>query len=292
MLESKKVIGMDASVILYYMVEALIANAIAEDRNNQSSMLHSHERLVDELISLKNILAINLASFLYDYLVYASFRELGHCDQFCSKCFPSKHFTNSPRNFIMANPQNILETSEKIFREYIWDKEYGGEAWAKITRYAMQYKKVTDDLFIDSIVDLEHNTGTVLNKEGPISTNIFPGFDLKEFLTDKTYYPIEGLYTYTAFLPYEVRGLVERYVNIYQGGKYKITKVITSFYDYCELRTGRIRLSLDEIIENTEESFRNLLCWEPIEYRDKFAVRLEDLEENIYFEGSSRSRRV
>lgn len=65
----------------------------------------------------------------------------------------------------------IIEHAAKashLFRDYDWNDEYGGEAWAKAADALADLKNVktlSDKVYwIDRVMDLHHNTGHILNK--------------------------------------------------------------------------------------------------------------------------------
>lgn len=63
-----------------------------------------------------------------------------------------------------------LEEIARLFSLKCWEPEYGGSRWAKATKLLVRLKAskmLRDDIFlIDQILDLQHNTGHILNKTG------------------------------------------------------------------------------------------------------------------------------
>lgn len=48
-----------------------------------------------------------------------------------------------------------------------WHSDYGGPRWAEITKVALLQFDTPMEIFIDTVINLEHNTSTVLNKSNP-----------------------------------------------------------------------------------------------------------------------------
>lgn len=63
--------------------------------------------------------------------------------------------------------QNIdLGDIEAGFNDFRWDTLYGGKAWGKAAGFLLQDPKTTlnKELWIDRVLDLQHNCGHILNK--------------------------------------------------------------------------------------------------------------------------------
>lgn len=74
----------------------------------------------------------------------------------------------------LSGLEKIVNEYKKIFTEYVWDSDYGGEKWGSIADGFLRLivAKSKSDLFIaiDHIYDLQHNNGCVLNKIQRFST--------------------------------------------------------------------------------------------------------------------------
>lgn len=76
---------------------------------------------------------------------------------------------------ININPKDVdlkIKKSAFLFRE-MWECEYGGYAWAEACDYCLALENALKNydmnkiiLLLDSIFDLQHNTGHILNKDG------------------------------------------------------------------------------------------------------------------------------
>lgn len=97
------------------------------------------------------------------------------------------HFHDDNRDYIEINPSVLLkkegfnlglfdgngiityaDKAYKLFMEYDWSFQYGGESWGDAAKELMNLKNVktlADKVYwIDRVMDLHHNTGHILNK--------------------------------------------------------------------------------------------------------------------------------
>ena len=79
-----------------------------------------------------------------------------------------RHDSYQSINELGLSPENVISNAKALFeQEDLWNKNYGGEAWAKICEGWLKLKQSDDKntiAWIDHMIDLEHNTGTVFNK--------------------------------------------------------------------------------------------------------------------------------
>lgn len=116
------------------------------------------------------------------YLLKAIQTELRFINNFCGNTFPDLVL---PEGFISID-QVIEYATEEQIRKYIeyaiqkfgggeWKPEFGGEAWKKISELALKFwssdKEQDFVSLIDRVFQLEHNTGSVFDKDLSISFN-------------------------------------------------------------------------------------------------------------------------
>ena len=69
---------------------------------------------------------------------------------------------------INKSPLDFVVAAEDVFRNSKWEQSYGGKNWADICRGWIKLKTAKDVsqkiTWVDHIIDLQHNTGTVFNK--------------------------------------------------------------------------------------------------------------------------------
>jgi hypothetical protein len=83
--------------------------------------------------------------------------------------------------------EQTVEIVKSIFEQEWASGGYGGDAWLQIVNGMCLYGQIPDAAFIDHIVDLEHNSGTVLDKSARKYTNFNTdgAYDLRKFLNYK-----------------------------------------------------------------------------------------------------------
>ena len=63
--------------------------------------------------------------------------------------------------------ENILKTVCVIFKKKSFNKSYGGDSWQNIANHALSFAtgKINSEVFVDQAFSLEHNEGSIFNKE-------------------------------------------------------------------------------------------------------------------------------
>lgn len=67
---------------------------------------------------------------------------------------------------LLTDVNRFLRASKLIFDNKYWNSEYGGEAWATVSRFMLNKDEVSDIIWVDTGFGIEHNTTTWLNKVG------------------------------------------------------------------------------------------------------------------------------
>jgi hypothetical protein len=119
------------------------------------------------------------AKMLFDYTVFVCMGESRHSkaqtreEYVFPELLPPNNGDNRERHrhtvYLRASeydPMYALELMEKAFNEVRWGDEgsFGGKKWGHLAGAGRQYGSISDRVFIDSIVHLQHNNGTIFNK--------------------------------------------------------------------------------------------------------------------------------
>lgn len=117
------------------------------------------------------------AKMLFDYTVFTCMGEARHARNHTRgrRAFPELEMNGSAggethRNLVYANaseydPMDTLEKMYDTFNSVKWyDSSYGGKKWGKLAEIGRTYGTVSNRVFIDSIVHLQHNSGSIFNK--------------------------------------------------------------------------------------------------------------------------------
>lgn len=238
--------------------------------NPMFSFSPSGERLRRDIREFYDKLCAKFAEALYNYIIYACCREMKHAEEFCSHTpmfILGKRTDTISRMGIRerihrCDPVYVLRFSEHIFGSFEWNRSFGGEKWCKAAKLALQYGKISNVLFIDRIIDLQHNTGSLFSKDNPY----FVGRDdsLKGFLTCKTM--ITDEFELATFLisesslrwTREIRNIVYRFLILY-GSKFydDPDKLGWGWENYADIVNRVLFWPIDKNIEKSCEDFFN-----------------------------------
>lgn len=119
----------------------------------------------------------------YDSMVY----EEGSDESYCEDCYNEIVTSRQIDIKSVADENNMpLLALHEYFRDLEWDQSYGGPAWANITAGLIELKNASgyqdEAVWIDHVVDLQHNTGNVFNKSSKLSRIV------NNVISDKTKY--------------------------------------------------------------------------------------------------------
>jgi hypothetical protein len=117
------------------------------------------------------------ANMLFDYVVFICMGEARHARAQTkgARTFPElpnkeKDGNGSSRDMVYAKasdfePMYALEVMQEAFTKVRWgDPSFGGKKWGELAKTARKHGTVSDLVFIDSIIHLQHNSGTIFNK--------------------------------------------------------------------------------------------------------------------------------
>jgi hypothetical protein len=183
-----------SSVIDWYVLGALRALPPSGKGNCETRDMKS-----DIFVSRVNYLYDELTNRLGDcfaaYVLYAATGEARHAWHRVNGDMINKFvipYIGNDRDTVMTNankfePVSLCETLESIFGQSGWSSAFGGRAWLAIVRSLDFYfnpptiekidwvnggiKTYGGDytLFIDHLIDLKHNGGSLFNKSGALS---------------------------------------------------------------------------------------------------------------------------
>lgn len=113
-------------------------------------------------------LAGHMALCFRDYLYMASLGESRHASNRIGYGFEG--FYGESRSDIFSRCTEYacsdanLERLVSLFEMSGWGSSYGGKKWATLSKLAGQYGKLSDALFVDAVINAQHNGGTAFNK--------------------------------------------------------------------------------------------------------------------------------
>jgi len=185
----------------------LYDEAIEDMKKIISSNIFSKDK---DLIALQEIqeeykqYSEKLAKIFYIYLSTVAFGELRHCKLQSDFCINDSNpllrnlFTitsqgDKSRQLVYEeahrrfDPFQYMPIIENLFRYFFWTSNFGGKKWAGICNAANLYKKIPNEIFIDHVVDLHHNSGTVFDKP---YMNLTSGLSISSILHSKSLYGI------------------------------------------------------------------------------------------------------
>ncbi len=194
MVDSSKFMDIYTATINFYVLED-IKSRVPTSRKSRE--------LVEEVrYYQEEFFAPKMAKTMFDYLALTSLGELRYA---YTKKANSKHVPISPpfnnlsgdseedRDIIYTesikyNPKKFLPETTSIFSEKGWEKGYGGQPWAKISRRAAGYYTLSPVAFVDSVIDLTHHNGLAYSKPVLITCRYGSRESLLYFLEEKSHY--------------------------------------------------------------------------------------------------------
>lgn len=113
--------------------------------------------------------------------------------EYCDNCYEDISVIDI-KSVIAENPEAMtLDALYEYFKDLDWEHLYGGENWANITNGLLNLKNASGyqqkTIWIDHLIDLQHNTGSVFNKNEILNTYTKYIIDYKTKHTDlKSFY--------------------------------------------------------------------------------------------------------
>lgn len=210
---------------IFYSLNGILSIIEKEFFNFQ----HSVEKLRVDMREYYNYICDILAQMIYEYTYLACFGELRYMQSKIDQenvQILSKRFKNNTRDRITYvkycfnaynySKSSIERVSEFLFKNFNWDDSFGGMAWYYIIKLIKLYGVMPNEIFIDHCVDIEHNTGSYLNKGCGIFSRNFE--QVSSLLDDKrTQTPIYFINNYYDELDIKTIKFVERFISIING---------------------------------------------------------------------------
>lgn len=178
----------------FYYLEAIKAGIATRNAvNPENAFRHSTIKLTEATQDAIFDIVPNMALRTFVYLYAACFGEARHSrseqarDSFLCEAGVSGRKEAYLKVLDFEPTKRNITTLVNIFSQP-WRGAFGGKAWYDIAEALNYYFKVSPEAFIDHVIDLEHNCGTVFNKSDARYSIYFdveyPGH-LREFLNYK-----------------------------------------------------------------------------------------------------------
>lgn len=262
-------------VVNFYALELIKGKMIVSPKH----FSRSWDKLWDDINNFSEQYNSKLAAMFFDHIVKCVQCELRHCKNHSELYIPNFYGDGWFKNFndqmcyasSVFNPTEILRAGKWLFDDnnnyWCFEEEvceYGGEAWQDISEAGLEYQKVSDSIFIDYLIDLEHNNAVVLFK----LTGLFmhtPRFGMTlylEMLDDKRYRDNDFIRKYSGYLCQEVLQFISRYQYLSRD------ELVP------EMELIKYKSHLDKLCEKSVEL---LLKYKPVQWGNKH-VPMEDLQ--------------
>lgn len=242
---------------------------------------HRHEKFLKDVETLHNDLTAKMATAFKDYIAYAVMDEMEDSiyeAQYTSTSVLALRDDMKKKNrgtatiwevFERRDYFSILRTADVLFGENnTWARYFGGKAWSRIVRGFSYARHLNDAVFVDWVVDLQHNTGCFLNKRNPIfETREIRSHAFKQYLKTKRYGSLEEVIEEVPYsrefktllrrgmlimyprldedwtnVPMEHNILAGRVLSNYHGYMEPMDDKVWSILDYEPVRWGSVRM--------------------------------------------------
>lgn len=258
------------AAVCFYLNEFIYITLLKE---KDTAYLHSHERFRQDFFPFHKQFAHKLAQAIYDYVIETSACEITHSFQECDKTI--EYFLGSKIYFTYENDySHIRNNINRLYlpsyfeiAEYLfglkdsWATYFGGKNWYKAITLCQNFGKVPDTEFVDQMIDLQHNTGTLFNKD----TNIFSklsGKLFQDFLNKKRIIVDEEslfsylLCQYTGLKIYDFNEIYWRFITLYGPNSWSLEDYKKDLLINCKILGQR--------------KVYSLMSYKPIEYTNEF----------------------
>lgn len=258
---------------VFYMTEFMLAYV----NKSEYQFVHSMDRLREDLKTFHKAFCSKVADIFYDYLILATAKEL---------CYSWEHNYYCPETLVgypieiarsklwgeihKLDVRAYCDMAMNVYYNNCWERGstgrccFGGPLWGDGV-YAISCKGVwADNIWIDHVIDLQHNSGSIFNKSSPYLSNW--GIEtLKYYLNVKTRTKNEWNLFETLMVEAikssgnEYRTLIRRFINSYAVPGQKHRKYYMDItYDGC---FSKIR----------EDCIDLLNKYEPVKYTGEFS---------------------
>ena len=244
----------------FYLMEALWHARI------HLPMKPATDRWLADAIDWKNQLTTDLALAMRDYLFLACCGEARYSRRGPKQIIPeindmAGHVNDRDRVYrgvIHYSVEKNIDQLFELFTQSGWSGNMGGTAWATIAQAVTQYGKWPDAMFIDYVVDLEHNNGTVFNK---------PTSHVQDFSINRRFF--ESLKHWLDFKTIE--NIIDNEIDVnYIRVKYYLTRPFSTLDRTSKSLYERFwtiqRKPLPTYIEDVEIRPRETRTYEPVKW--------------------------
>lgn len=153
----------------FYVLEAIKAG-IAMNQTPELAFSHRVEKLVSDIAEYEERFIANIASRTFMYIWAAAVGEARHSRESLAETHYIEELRESDRANVFSNITNFPPTPGNVqaicdvFNQN-WGGSYGGAAWLNIAKAAKMFFEVPASVFLDHVIDLQHNNGTVFSKD-------------------------------------------------------------------------------------------------------------------------------
>jgi hypothetical protein len=225
----------------FYLIEAIKAEiGMAISAEPQLEFSHSINKLQEDIEEYCADLYPNMAMRIFVYLYAACAGEARHAQGVAAQDFYYPEIPTSSRGDAFReilkfapSPENINALIE-IFQQK-WIGSFGGQKWLEIAKALKMYFEVSPVTFIDHVVDLQHNNGTVFSKGEAKYFEFYITYSgyFPQFLDDKFHLNILKDLTQTMAVMRKTEGLIRRWERIFRAkSKARTTVILESLSDY------------------------------------------------------------
>lgn len=216
-------------VYLFYLLEEMYSYIISDTK----SYYHSHEKFEQDFMDFRTKFHEKFKLMSFDYAMYVIMAEVIDSVEQCDMTFdrilghnPSyiSHMTLK-KEYMRIDPKDVLTRASELFFDCEWTEQFGDYAWGDLCEFILNnYNSMSPLEYLDSLIDMQHNTDSVLTKHNPFwKTSEADVHRLTSMLNLKRkhmpWYNINNLCKRpkSFILPLEMRKLMLRFVNLYES---------------------------------------------------------------------------
>jgi len=154
----------DVCFATFYALEFLLSELRRCGKRNVAI-----ERLLEQVKVEFEAYSQFLSNAIYDYFCLAAFGEARHAEVHCLKgwgldCFPPRCSRDDAYRIAKSfDPKEFLPLLLTVFSGE-WESGWGGGAWFDIVELAMKRERLSNTVFIDRAINLEHWNGNCFDK--------------------------------------------------------------------------------------------------------------------------------
>lgn len=207
-------------IVEFYLLEAMRAGLTRA--SDDVRWKHSFDKLESDIENKFQSMSASIALRLYVYVWAASLGEARHAADRCE--YSINEICGKSRNTIFSESLHYFPTDENIKTvkecfDQSWGGSFGGAAWYRIVSALSLYESAGHVTFIDHVIDLEHNTGSVMNKHDAkhtIGLDVSDHRYLESFLSFKFRRDLlkDEYRGYNLEISSSVHSLMQRYSNV------------------------------------------------------------------------------